>query len=225
MNNSPRYSSLVGHRVLVEIANDPPFRFLAKAYEGRSWTAVRNEQRSSSCKERQQFLNLVRGKVPKSDVLSLVATIDAAVLHYDKISDMKEADYEFLGELLRFLWEFGIIKKMTYAPVAEELKSRIHIKAGTFESYLFKWDQRTQKESFEREAIKTAELTERMHAHKKQALERLANRRGERQTQQGAEGRPPLKEELREREPVEEDLTEIVPRGKVPCAFLEGRTV
>jgi hypothetical protein len=87
MNNSPRYSTLVGHRVPVEVANDFPFRFLAEAYEGRSWSAVRNEQKSSSCKERQQYLNLVSDKVPRSDVLSLVAPIDAAVLHYDRIAD------------------------------------------------------------------------------------------------------------------------------------------
>lgn len=198
----------------MEIANDPPFRFLAEAYEGRSRTAVRNEQRSSSCKERQQFLDLVRGKVPKSDVLSLVATIDAAILHYDRISDIEVANYEFLGQLLRFLKEFGVIKESSYAPVAEELKSRIHIKAGNFDSYLFEWDKRTQAESFEKEAIRAAELTERMHANKKQALERLASRRREQQTQQGAETGPPLKEELRVREPVEEDLQRLCPEER-----------
>jgi hypothetical protein len=196
MSNSPRYSSLVGHRVPVEIANDPPFRFLAEAFERRSRSAVRNEQKSSSCKARQQFLNFIRGRVPKSDILSLVATIDAAVVHDDKIADIGEADYAFLEELLRFLREYGIIGEKTYAPVAEEIKSRIHIKAGTFDSYLFEWDQRTQKESFEKEASKVTENAERMHASKKQAIERQASRRRERQAEQDAEERPPLKEEL-----------------------------
>lgn len=98
MNNSPRYSTLVGHRVPIEVANDPPFRFLAEAYEGRSWSAVRNEQKSSSCKERQQFLNLVREKVPRFDVLSLVATIDAAVLDHDRIADSSGSRLCILGK-------------------------------------------------------------------------------------------------------------------------------
>jgi hypothetical protein len=214
MSSLPRYSSLVGHRVPVEIANDPPFRFLVEAYEGRSRIAIRNEQKSSSCKARQQFLNLVRGKVPKSDIRILVATIDAAVLHYDRIPDIGEADYTFLGDLLRFLWEFGLVEERTYAPVAEEVKSRIHIKAGTFDSYLFEWDQKTQRESFETEAIKAAEVAERMHANKKQAHERLAVRRREQQAEQDAGRRPPLKEELHEREPVPEDLRRLCPEER-----------
>jgi hypothetical protein len=137
MNKLPRYCSLAGHRVPVEVASDPPFRFLAEAYEVRSRTAVRNDQKSSSWNARQHFLDLVRGKVPKSDVKGLVATIDAAILHYDRIADIGEADFIFLGDLLRFLKDFQIIEERTYAPVAEELKSRISIKAGTFDSYLF----------------------------------------------------------------------------------------
>lgn len=211
MSNSPRYSSLVGHRVPVEIANDPPFRFLVEAYEGRSKIAVRNEQRSSSWKPRQEFLSLVRGKLPKAEVSSLVATIDAAVLHYDKIADIGKADYAFLGDLLWFLKEYGVIEERAYAPVAEEVKSRIHIKAGTFDRYLFEWDQNTQQESFEREAIRAAEVAERMHASKKQALERrAARRRGQQESEQEANQRP-LTEELREREPLKEDLQKLSP--------------
>jgi hypothetical protein len=209
MNNSPRYCSVAGHRVRVEVANDPPFRFLAEAYEGRSRTAVRNDQRSSSWNSRQHFLDLVRGKVPKADVKSQVATIDAATLHYDQLADIGEADFIFLDKLLRFLKEFKIIEDRTYAPVAEELKFKISIKAGTFDSYLFEWNKGTQKESFKREVILAAEAARRIHASKKKALERRASRREEQRHEQEGVGEPPLREEFQTKEPVSKDLRRL----------------
>jgi hypothetical protein len=209
MNNSPRFETVVGHRVPVEVARDPPFRLLAEAYEGRSKAAIRNDQTSSSCKERQQLLNLVKRRVPKSDILSLVATIDAAIFHYDRVADIQEADFEFLGDLLSFLKEFGIVEERRIASVAEELKARINSKAGSFENYLRDWDQRSQAEAFEREAIRTVEMTERMHANKKAALTRLADRK--RRQEQGDEAvrGPPLGEELQNREPEADDLKRL----------------
>jgi hypothetical protein len=209
MSGLHRYVPLVGHRVPVELANDPPFRFLVEAYQGRSGTAIRNDQKSSSWKPRQQFLDLVREKVPRSDILSLVATIEAAVLHYDKIADIQGADYIFLEDLLRFLREFDIIGEKTFVSADEEIKARISCKEGSFESYLFEWDRLTQKEAFEREAVKAAEGAERMHASKKKALERQATRRREEQQGQENVRGLPLGEELKEREPRIEDLQRL----------------
>jgi hypothetical protein len=209
MSNLPRFESVAGHRVPVEVAEDPPFRLLAEAYEGRSKTAIRNDQTSSSCKERQQFLNLIRGRVARSDILSLVATIDAAIFHYDRIADIEAADFEFLGDLLWFLRDFKIVEEGRIAPVAEELRARIHRKAGSFEQYLKDWDQRSQTEAYEKEALKTTELAERMHANKKRALARQAERKKEREHAEAANRGPPLGEELRDREPVAEDLQRL----------------
>jgi hypothetical protein len=212
MSSLPRYQTVTGHRVPVEVANDPPFHMLAEAFEGRSKVAVRNDQKSSSSKARQQFLDLVRGKVPKSDVLSLVATINAAIFHYDKIPDIQAEDFVFLENLLVFLKEFGIIGERIFEPVDEELRARISIKEGTFDHYLFQWDQGTQKEAFEKEVVTATELAERMHASKKQALERQASRRRERE--HNSAGSPPLGEELKNREPVAEDLRRLVPEER-----------
>jgi hypothetical protein len=206
MSNSPRFGIVAGHRVPVEVEGDPPFRLLTEAYEGRSRTAVRNNQVSSSSKTRQQFLNLIKGRVAKSDVFSLVATIDAAIFHYDRIADIQEADFEFLGDLLWFLKEFNIVEERKIAPVAEELRARIHCKAGSFERYLKDWDERSEADAFEKEAVRATDLAEKMHASKKQALARQAERKREREQAQDTNEGPPLGEELREREPVAEDL-------------------
>jgi hypothetical protein len=209
MNDSPRFELVEGHKVPVEVAKDPPFPFLAEAYEGRSRVAVRNDQVSSSCKTRQQFLSLVKGRVAKSDVLSLVATIDAAIFHYDRIADIQEADFEFLNDLLWFPKDFNIVEERRIAPVAEELRARIHCKAGSFEHYLKDWDERSQANAFEKEALKATSLAERMHASKKQALARQAERKRERE-QEGEDSKgPPLGDELRERELVAEDLQRL----------------
>jgi hypothetical protein len=161
-------------------------------------------------------LNLIRGRVPKSDVLSLVATVGAAIFHYDKIPDIQEADFVFLYDLLSFLTEFGIVREGVIKPVAEEVKARIHCKPGTFEKYFFEWEGQTQKEAFEKEAVKAAELAEKMHASKKKALERRELRRREQLAQEGnVEGQAagaeqvPLGEELQSREPVIEDLQRL----------------
>jgi hypothetical protein len=123
MDHLPKYQSLAGHRVPVEVAEDPPFRMLVEAFEGRSKRTVRNDQRSSSWKPRQQFLDLLRGRVPKADALSLAFTVHAAVLHYDRISDIQEGDFAFLEDLLKFLKEYGVIGDRTFEPIEEELMS------------------------------------------------------------------------------------------------------
>jgi hypothetical protein len=205
---------LGGHRVPTEVANDPLFRLLAEAYEGRSRAAVRSDQKSSSNRNRQQFLNLIKRRVPKSDILSLVATVGAAILHYDKISGMQEGDFIFLAKLLRFLDEFGIIKERFIAPVADELKAKISCKTETFDKYLFEWDRQTQKEALEREKIKAVELAEKMHASKKKALERQAARRNEQQNQEQGAEQSPLGPELQNREPVVEDLRKHCPEER-----------
>jgi hypothetical protein len=88
------------------------------------------------------------------------------------------------------------LEKEVVHPIAEEIRSRIRIKAGTFDSYLFEWDRKTQQEAFEKEAVKAIHATERMHASKKKALERSPTRRRERENEPESERRPPLKEEL-----------------------------
>jgi hypothetical protein len=88
------------------------------------------------------------------------------------------------------------------------------VKAGTFDQYLFTWDKETQKEAFERDAVKVAELAERMHANKKQAIARQAERRRERQSEQDSAEGLPLGEELQNREPVEEDLARLNPEER-----------
>jgi hypothetical protein len=159
-------------------------------------------------------LDLVRGRISKSDIQSLAITIDAAIHHYDKLSGIQEDDFAFLRDLLRFLKEFGLIEERIFDPVAEELRARIHIKTGTFDHYLFEWDRGTQQKAFEREAVKQAEIAERMHANKKQALARQAQRRQEQQQRQEEVSGPPLGEELQSREPVPEDLRRLCPEER-----------
>jgi hypothetical protein len=41
---SPQFLPLWGHRLPKEIAQDPPFRLLEDAFQGRSWSALRRGQ-------------------------------------------------------------------------------------------------------------------------------------------------------------------------------------
>jgi hypothetical protein len=74
MTSKPPFEQIGSHRIPRALAQDPPFRFLLEAFEGRSQRALDRGQKTSAWKSRQEFLDLVNKKVPASDVASLVST-------------------------------------------------------------------------------------------------------------------------------------------------------
>jgi hypothetical protein len=131
-------------------------------------------QETSSWKPRQSILTLVKGRIPKQDLASLISTVNAAIVHYDKLSQTREEDYAHLGALLRFLRDYNIIRESTYCATAEEIKAKVNIKAGTFQKYLEYRQARKKEQSFEEEAIAKTELAEKIWKSKKEALRRKA---------------------------------------------------
>jgi hypothetical protein len=212
MSSLPRFLRIGENRIPVELAKDPPFLFLVEAFEGRSKAALLHGQRVSTYRPRQRYLDLVRGRYPKADVNSLANTISAAVQLYDKIPSIQVTNFVFLDALLRFLKEYGLVTKEQFDTISEEIKARIKVNTGTFEAYLAEWNGKTQKDAFERQAIRSADLAERMYKNKKEALRRLARRETERaaeqQTQQERNA-PPLGEKLKSRVPTVEDLARL----------------
>jgi hypothetical protein len=76
MAGSPsRFETLGGHKIPVEVAQALASKFLEEAFEGRSRADFEQGQEFSTWEPRQKFLNLVRKKVPKNDIASLVPTI------------------------------------------------------------------------------------------------------------------------------------------------------
>jgi hypothetical protein len=213
MSNLPRFLRISENRIPVELAGDFPFRFLVEAFEGRSKAALRHGQRYSVHRPRQRFLDLVKGKYPKAEVKSLVNTIGAALQLYDKIPSITAADFVFLDALLRFMKEYDLVSEGQFETISDEIKARINLKTGNFEAYLAEWNGRTQRESFDWQAVQSADLAERMYRNKQEALRRLEERRARerevRQEQEEAAQLPPLGEELRNREPTSEDLSRL----------------
>jgi hypothetical protein len=227
MAGSPdRFETLGGHRIPVEIAQDPAFRFLEEAFEGRSRAAFEQGQEFSNWKPRQTFLNLVRKKVPKRDIASLVPTIAAAVFHYDHLADIKEEDFAHLGALLRFLRDYRLISEVSYQVISEEVKARVCAKARTFEKYLKEWQTRKREEYFEAEVVRHVEEAERISESKKRALERKAESEA-RKKRRSEEG--PMHEsgilgtELENREPLRTDLERLCPEERALVHAIKTR--
>lgn len=153
MSSSPRYASIGGNRIPVELLNDAPFRFLAEASEGRSKAALLHGQRVSIYRPRQRFLDLVKGKFPREEVANLVFTISAAIQLLDRIPTTRITDYLYLDALLSFLKEYDLVSQNGFKRVSKGIKARINVKAGIFEAYLAEWNGKTQRESFDHRAV------------------------------------------------------------------------
>jgi hypothetical protein len=135
-DSHPRFETLGGHRIPVEVANDPAFRFLEEAFEGRSRTAFEQGQETSTWDKRQKLLDLVRRRIPKGDIAGFVPTVASTVFHYDLLAGIKEENFVHLGALLSFLKECKLISQVSYKIIEEEIEARVNVKAGTFEGYL-----------------------------------------------------------------------------------------
>jgi hypothetical protein len=225
MSQIPRFLRVGENRVPVELANDPPFRYLIEAFEGRSKAALRHGQRYSIYRPRQRFLDLVKGKYPKAEVKSLANTISAAVQLYDRIPSINVADFVFLDALLRFLKEYDLISEERFNNISEEIKARINIKCGTFEAYLAEWNGKTQRETFDKQAIQSLELAERMYQNRKEALKRKAETQARQEEQEHAEAteRNPLGEELKNRDPTSADIARLTSEERALMHALRTR--
>jgi hypothetical protein len=219
MTALPQFEVVGGHRIPRALANDPPFRFLVEAFEGRSQRAAEGGQLRSTWGSRQKFLDLVNRKIPASDIASLLPTIDAAIFFYDQKQGIQKEDFVFLAALLQFLKEFNLISRQSFEPVSQEIQARIEAKSGSFEAYLLGWHRKTGEEAFERELVHAAEKAERMHRNRQEAERRRAETRErtrqvkeeELQRESRTEERAKLGPELRNRNPERGDLRRLVP--------------
>jgi hypothetical protein len=227
MTSSPHFQLVGTHRIPQALACDPPFRFLVEAFEGRSRLAVEGGQRSSSWESRQKFLDLVNGKLPASDVSSLIQTINAAIFFYDRIPAVEAEDFLFLAALLQFLKDFRLVSKGRFEAVSQEIQSRVKAKTGEFDSFLYQWHKGTDEEAFERNLVHAVEEAESMQRNRKEASKRKAEvqersqeveeaiRRTARIREVQADerrlpARAKLGPELRDRSPVRSDLNRLV---------------
>jgi hypothetical protein len=219
MTALPQFEVVGGHRIPRALANDPPFRFLVEAFEGRSQRAAEGGQLRSTWGSRQKFLDLVNRKIPASDIASLLPTIDAAIFFYDQKQGIQKEDFVFLAALLQFLKEFNLISRQSFEPVSQEIQARIEAKSGSFEAYLLGWHRKTGEEAFERELVHAAEKAERMHKNRQEAERRRAETRErtrqvkeeDLQRESRTEERAKLGPELRNRNPERGDLRRLVP--------------
>jgi hypothetical protein len=231
MTSLPPYELIGNHRIPRALAEDPPFRFLVEAFEGRSRTAIEKGQKSSTWECRQKFLDLVNRKLPAADVGSLVQTINAAIFFFDQIPSVRAEEFLFLAALLQFMKDFRLITEERFEGVSQEIQSRVKAKTGEFESFLYQWHKRSAEEAFERNLVHAVEKVEIMQRNQKEASRRQAEvrersreveeaiKRTDRIREARAEerrlpARARLGPELRARSPVRSDLDRLVPEER-----------
>lgn len=207
MSSTSGFQQVGTHRIPKALAQDPPFRFLVEAFEGRNQTAAGGGQRESTWESRQKFLDLVNRRIPASDIASLVATINAAIFLFDRLPEIGVGDYVFLAALLRFLKDYDLVTKGAFESISQDIQARVSAKSGEFESFIYRWHKGTSEEAFERELMHATENAERMQRNKKEAERRREEvRERGREAQEHQEfqrgRRYKLGPELRNRSPV-----------------------
>jgi hypothetical protein len=218
MTTLPQFEFVGGHRIPRALANDPPFRFLVEAFEGRSQRAAEGGQLRSTWPSRQKFLDLVHRRTPASDIASLLPTINAAIFFYDQTQKIDGEDFVFLAALLQFLKDFHLIPEHSFEAVSQAIQARVEAKGGRFEAFLLKWHRKKGEEAFERELVHATETAERMQKNRLEAERRRAEvRERTRQVSQEEAQREPraperakLGPELRNRLPERRDLDRLV---------------
>jgi hypothetical protein len=219
MSSTSRFQQVGTHKIPKALAQDPPFRFLVEAFEGRNQTAAEGGQRKSTWESRQKFLDLVNRRIPASDIASLVSTINAAIFLFDKLPEIGIEDYVFLAALLRFLKDYNLVTEGAFESIFQDIQARVLAKSGEFKSFIYRWHKRTSEEAFERELVHATETAERMQRNKKEAERRREEvRKRSKEVQEHQEiqrgRRYKLGPELRNRSPVRLDLKRLVPEER-----------
>jgi hypothetical protein len=213
------------------LASDPPFKFLVEAFEGRSRSAFEGGQKSSTWKNRQEFLDLVNRKVPASDIASLLQMISAAIFFYDKIPEVEVENFLFLTALLQFLKDYCLISKGRFKVVSQEIQARVKFKKEEFDSFLLQWHRETEGEAFERALVHAVEEAETMQQNRREAkrrrtevrerswevreaVERTTRIQEARAEERSVPPRAKLDPELRNRSPLRSDLRRLVPEER-----------
>jgi hypothetical protein len=97
------FSQVGTHRIPKALAQDPPFRSLMEAFDGRNHFAAESRGEGSTWKSRQKILDLVNRRIPASDIASLASTTNVVIFWYDQVAGILAEDFVFLAALLQFL--------------------------------------------------------------------------------------------------------------------------